>query len=94
MAFGAGVPVTAARPTNNLAGGRNLLLWTVGAVTAFLLLFWLITLALRLPFWPDAITKNAGLFVNGARTTLYLTVISGVLGWSRACCWAWASFLR
>lgn len=72
--------MTAARPAGNLAGGRNLVLWTVGAITAFLLLFWLITLALRLPFWPDAITKNAGLFVGGARTTLYLTLISGVLG--------------
>lgn len=62
------------------APGGNLLLWVIGAVVAFLILFWLITLALQLPIWPDAIQKNAALFVSGAKTTLYLTLVSGVLG--------------
>lgn len=60
--------------------GSTLLLWLVGAVAAFLLLFWLITLALQLPVWPESIQKNAALFVAGARTTLYLTLIAGVMG--------------
>ena len=35
--------------------GGNLLLWGIGAIVAFLVLFWLITLALQLPIWPEAI---------------------------------------
>jgi polar amino acid transport system permease protein len=72
--------MTMLRRGGTLAGGSNLLLWVGGAVAAFLILFWLITLALHLSIWPEAITKNADLFVGGARTTLYLTVVSGVIG--------------
>lgn len=69
----------AARPAP-FAGGGSLLLWVVGAVAAFLALFWLITLVLRLPIWPEAISQNAALFVTGARATLTLTLVSGTLG--------------
>ncbi|WP_293910281.1 amino acid ABC transporter permease [Deinococcus sp.] len=72
--------MTGAQRPAGLFGGGNLLLWSAGAIAAFLLLFWLITLALHLPLWPEAIGKNADLFVSGARTTLYLTLVSGVLG--------------
>ncbi|WP_135229590.1 amino acid ABC transporter permease [Deinococcus fonticola] len=67
-------------PARQAAPGSNLLLWVIGAIVSFLVLFWLITLALQLPVWPEAITKNAALFVSGAKTTLYLTLVSGVLG--------------
>lgn len=72
-------PKTAPVRNQPLAGG-TLLLWVVGAVLAFLLLFWLITLVLQLPFLPEAISKNAALFVSGARMTLILTLVSGTLG--------------
>lgn len=72
--------MTAAPPGRARPQGGHLLLWVVGAVAAFLALFWLITLALRLPLWPEAISQNAALFVSGARTTLYLTLVSGVIG--------------
>ncbi|WP_102126621.1 amino acid ABC transporter permease [Deinococcus planocerae] len=59
-------------------GGVNLLLWLVGAVAAFLLLFFVITQVLRAV--PDPIGPRADLFVEGARMTLQLTVVSGLIG--------------
>lgn len=61
-------------------GAGEIALWLLGAAVSFLALFWLITQALRLPFLPDAIRENAGLFVQGAQVTLYLTIVSAVLG--------------
>ncbi|GGN28780.1 amino acid ABC transporter permease [Deinococcus daejeonensis] len=55
-----------------------LLLWLGGAAVAFLALFWLITLILRQ--MPDPIGPRADLFVDGARMTLQLTVVSGLIG--------------
>ena len=68
-------PKTTPRPP---PGGANLLLWLVGAVAAFLLLFFVITLILRQ--MPDPIGPRADLFVEGARMTLQLTVVSGLIG--------------
>ncbi|MEF2277705.1 amino acid ABC transporter permease [Deinococcus sp. YIM 134068] len=65
-------------PTRPPPGGANLLLWLMGAVAAFLLLFFAITLILRQ--MPDPIGPRADLFVEGARMTLQLTVVSGVIG--------------
>ena len=59
-------------------GGWSLAAWLLGAGVAFYLLFLLITVVLRLI--PEPIGSRADLFVEGARTTLYLTVISGVIG--------------
>lgn len=59
-------------------GSRNLLFWLVGAAAAFLALFGVITLILRQ--MPDPIGPRADLFVEGARMTLQLTVVSGVIG--------------
>lgn len=61
-------------------GAGTILGWVALIVLSFLVLFWLITLALQLPFLPESIRKNAPLFVAGAKTTLYLTLVSGVLG--------------
>lgn len=58
--------------------GASLLLWVVGAGAAFLALFYLITFVLRQ--MPDPIGPRADLFVDGAKMTLQLTVVSGVLG--------------
>ncbi len=55
-------------------------LWLLGAAVSFLVLFWLITQILQQPFLPSAIRENASLFVEGAQVTLYLTLISGVIG--------------
>ena len=55
-----------------------ILLWVAGAVLAFLALFYVITLILRA--MPDPIGPRADLFVQGARMTLQLTVVSGVIG--------------
>ncbi|PTA69859.1 amino acid ABC transporter permease [Deinococcus arcticus] len=52
----------------------------LGAAVSFLVLFWLITQILRQPFLPPTIRENAALFVEGAQVTLYLTLISGVIG--------------
>ena len=52
--------------------------WLIGAGIAFYLLFLLITLVLRV--MPEPIGSRADLFVEGARTTLYLTVVSGFIG--------------
>ncbi|MFC4639658.1 amino acid ABC transporter permease [Deinococcus hohokamensis] len=60
-----------------LAAG-TLLLWLLGAAAAFLVLFGLITLILRQ--MPDPIGPRADLFVEGARMTLQLTVVSGAIG--------------
>lgn len=68
--------VAARRPL----GGGEIALWLLGAALAFLTLFWLITVVLRLPALPEAIRSNSGLFVLGALVTLLLTVISGVIG--------------
>ena len=59
-------------------GGGLLLLWVAGAVLAFLVLFLLITVILRQ--MPDPIGPRADLFVEGARMTLQLTVVSGLIG--------------
>lgn len=59
-------------------GGWVLLLWLLGAAAAFYALFLLITLVLR--HMPEPIGSRADLFVGGARQTLYLTLVSGVLG--------------
>lgn len=63
--------------TCGLAFLRGLAL-TALAVAAFLALFQLITIVLRLV--PEPIGPNAELFVEGARLTLLLTIVSGVLG--------------
>lgn len=56
----------------------SLLLWLVGAAAAFLALFFVITLVLRQ--MPDPIGPRADLFVQGARMTLQLTVVAGLIG--------------
>lgn len=68
---------TAPRASQPLGVGA-LLLWLGGAATAFLVLFWLITLILRQ--MPDPIGPRADLFVEGARMTLQLTLMAGVIG--------------
>ncbi|MFC4454887.1 amino acid ABC transporter permease [Deinococcus sonorensis] len=71
--------MTAVKPARRTPiGGAALLLWLLGAAVAFYLLFLLITLVLRRV--PDPIGPNADLFVEAARTTLYLTVASGAIG--------------
>ncbi len=67
-----------AAPRTTPLGGWTLVLWLLGAGVAFYLLFLLITVVLRL--MPEPIGSRADLFVEGARTTLYLTVVSGVIG--------------
>jgi polar amino acid transport system permease protein len=52
--------------------------WVVGGVAAFYGLFWLISFVLGQ--MPDPIGPRADLFVEGARTTLLLTLISGAFG--------------
>ncbi|WP_019584807.1 amino acid ABC transporter permease [Deinococcus apachensis] len=52
--------------------------WLVGAAAAFYLLFLLITLILRQI--PEPIGPRADLFVQGARMTLQLTLVSGLIG--------------
>lgn len=59
-------------------GGVTLLGWLAGAALTFFLLFFLITAVLRQ--MPEPIGSRAGLFVEGARMTLLLTVFSGLLG--------------
>ncbi|THF70652.1 amino acid ABC transporter permease [Deinococcus sp. Arct2-2] len=59
-------------------GGGTLLLWFGAAAAAFLLLFLLITIILRQ--LPDPIGPRADLFVEGARMTLMLTLVSGIIG--------------
>ncbi|MBB6016641.1 amino acid ABC transporter permease [Deinococcus radiopugnans] len=60
------------------AGGPSIFLWLLGAVAAFLALFFVITFILRQ--MPDPIGPRADLFVEGARMTLQLTVVSGLIG--------------
>ncbi|WP_026298523.1 amino acid ABC transporter permease [Deinococcus aquatilis] len=67
-----------ATPRQQPMGGGTLLLWFGGAAAAFLLLFLLITVILRQ--MPDPIGPRADLFVEGARMTLQLTVVSGLIG--------------
>lgn len=55
-----------------------LALWLVGAVVAFVALFFLITIILRQ--MPDPIGPRADLFVQGAKMTLQLTVVAGLIG--------------
>nr|WP_183986144.1 amino acid ABC transporter permease [Deinobacterium chartae] len=55
-----------------------MLIWLVGAAVAFLALFWLISFVLR--FAPEPIGSRSELFVEGARVTLLLTVLSGAIG--------------
>nr|WP_225429989.1 amino acid ABC transporter permease [Deinococcus detaillensis] len=52
--------------------------WLLGAAAAFYLLFLLISVVLKL--MPEPIGSRASLFVDGARITLLLTVVSGVIG--------------
>lgn len=59
-------------------GSGTLVLWIAGAALAFLALFYAITLVLRQ--MPDPIGPRADLFVEGARITLQLTVVSGLIG--------------
>ena len=59
-------------------GFGALALWLVGAVVAFVALFWLITLILRR--MPDPIGPRADLFVQGAQMTLQLTLVAGLIG--------------
>ena len=70
--------MTAAKPVRPGPPGGGLLLWVAGAVLAFLALFFVITLILRQ--MPDPIGPRADLFVEGARMTLQLTVVSGLIG--------------
>lgn len=65
-------------PSRKPLGGLALLGWVAGAATAFLLLFYVITLILRQ--MPDPIGPRADFFVEGARMTLQLTVVSGLIG--------------
>jgi len=65
-------------PRQKPMGGGTFLLWFTGAAAAFLLLFLFITLVLRQ--LPDPIGPRADLFVEGARMTLLLTVVSGLIG--------------
>jgi polar amino acid transport system permease protein len=66
-----------ARPAAPL-GGVALLGWVAGAAAAFVLLFFLITAVLRQ--MPEPIGSRADLFVEGARMTLQLTLVSGLIG--------------
>lgn len=59
-------------------GGLALLGWVAGAAAAFVLLFFVITAVLRQ--MPEPIGSRADLFVEGARMTLQLTLVSGVIG--------------
>lgn len=59
-------------------GGLNLLLWVLGAAAAFIVLFAVVTAVLRQ--MPDPIGPRADLFVQGARMTLQLTLVSGLIG--------------
>ncbi|GGR85418.1 amino acid ABC transporter permease [Deinococcus sedimenti] len=68
------VPPRASQPL----GLGALLLWLGGAAAAFLALFWLITVILRQ--MPEPIGPRADLFVDGARMTLQLTLVAGVIG--------------
>ncbi|MGI8748172.1 MAG: amino acid ABC transporter permease [Deinococcus sp.] len=68
------IPARPARPQP--VGG--LLGWLLGAGLAFYLLFLAVALVLR--HIPDPIGPRAGLFVDGARMTLYLTLVSGAIG--------------
>ncbi|MBZ9749503.1 amino acid ABC transporter permease [Deinococcus sp. HMF7604] len=68
--------MTASRPKP--LGGAALVGWSVLAAAAFLLLFFVITLVLRQ--MPDPIGPRADLFVEGARMTLQLTLVSGLIG--------------
>lgn len=54
------------------------LAWVAVAVIAFYALFWLISFVLARA--PEPIGSRAGLFVEGARITLLLTLSAGVLG--------------
>lgn len=65
-------------PRQTPLGGLALLGWLGAAAAAFLLLFLLITAVLRQ--MPDPIGPRADLFVEGARMTLQLTLVSGVIG--------------
>ena len=68
------VPKAAREPLGRLA----LLGWVGGAAAAFFLLFLLITAILRQ--MPEPIGPRADLFVEGARMTLQLTLVSGLIG--------------
>ncbi|GGM06050.1 amino acid ABC transporter permease [Deinococcus aerophilus] len=70
--------MTASKPARPTPAGGPLALWLVGAVVAFLALFFVITAVLRQ--MPDPIGPRADLFVEGARMTLQLTVVSGLIG--------------
>ncbi|WP_425322067.1 amino acid ABC transporter permease [Deinococcus metallilatus] len=72
MPAGKGAPGKGGSPALVVAG------WIVFAVAAFYLLF--LGISLVLSSAPDPIGSRAALFVEGARTTLTLTLISGVLG--------------
>ncbi|MBZ9711666.1 amino acid ABC transporter permease [Deinococcus multiflagellatus] len=68
--------MTTARPKP--LGGAALLGWAALAAASFLALFFLITLILRQ--MPEPIGPRADLFVEGARMTLQLTLVSGAIG--------------
>ncbi len=70
--------MTAPAPRRKSPGSWTLALWLIGAALAFYLLFFLITLVLGR--MPEPIGSRAGMFVQGAKTTLYLTVVSGIIG--------------
>lgn len=70
--------MTASAPRRKPLGGWTLAAWLLGAALVFYLLFFLITLVLQR--MPEPIGSRAGLFVAGAKTTLYLTVVSGLIG--------------
>ncbi|WP_034384503.1 amino acid ABC transporter permease [Deinococcus sp. YIM 77859] len=59
-------------------GGLALLGWLLGAAVAFFLLFFGVTAVLRQ--MPEPIGSRADLFVEGARMTLQLTLVSGLMG--------------
>ncbi|WP_309571382.1 amino acid ABC transporter permease [Deinococcus sp.] len=73
-----GAGVTAAKPGRPQPPGGSLLLWVVGAIAAFLILFLVITVILRQ--MPNPIGPRADLFVEGAQMTLKLTVVAGIIG--------------
>ncbi|PYE56548.1 amino acid ABC transporter permease [Deinococcus yavapaiensis] len=54
------------------------LFWVAVGVVTFYLLFWLVSLVLSRA--PEPIGSRANLFVEGARITLLLTLVSGVIG--------------
>ncbi|SMB93058.1 amino acid ABC transporter permease [Deinococcus hopiensis] len=70
--------MTASRPARRPLGGLALLGWGLGAAAAFFLLFLLITAILKQ--LPEPIGPRADLFVEGARMTLQLTLVSGAIG--------------